>query len=112
MTTILKLLFTALVVNACVQAGRSSWTFYQFEDAVQQAALFSGKGTPDELKARVVAIAGEQQVPLDAETVSVAYQATQTRVRASYVDDVRLVPGGYVYQWNHVIDLDVRRVPY
>ena len=112
MSTIIKLLFTALMVNACVQAGRSSWTFYQFEDAVQQATLFSGKETPEQLKARVVAIAREQQVPLDTETVTVTYQATQARVKASYTDDVKLVPGAYVYRWTHELDLDIRRVPY
>jgi ABC-type Fe3+-hydroxamate transport system substrate-binding protein len=111
MSTIIKLIFTALVLNACVQAGRSSWTFYQFQDAVQQATLFSGKETPEQLKARVIALAGEHQVPLDVATVTVDYQATQARVKGSYTDEVKLVPG-YVYQWDHVLSLDVRRVPY
>jgi len=112
MSTILKLIVTALVLNACVQAGRASWNFYQFEDAVQQAALFSGKETPEQLKARVMVIAGEQQVPLDAETVTVAFQATQARITASYTDDVKLLPGGPPYKWTHDLNLDVRRVPY
>ena len=112
MSTIIKLLFTALMVNACVQAGRSSWNFYQFRDAVQQATIFSGKETPEQLKARVLAIASEQQVPLDSETVTVSYAATQARVKGRYTDDVKLVPGAYVYKWTHELDLDVRRVPY
>jgi len=112
MATLFKLIFTALILNACVQAGRSSWNFYQFQDAVQQATLFSGKETPEQLKARVVALAGEQQVPVDPATVTVAFQATQARVKASYTDVVKLLPGGPPYQWTHVVDLDVRRVPY
>ena len=112
MSTIIKLIFTALVLNACVQAGRSSWNFYQFQDAVQQATLFSGKETPEELKARVMAIAGEQQVPLGVETVSVTFQATQARVKGSYTDEVMLLPGGPPYMWTHELSLDVRRVPY
>ncbi len=112
MSTIIKLIFTALLLNACVQAGRSSWNFYQFQDAVQQAALFSGRETPEQLKARVLTLAREQQVPIDVETVSIAFQATQVRVKGSYVDDVKLVPGGYVYKWTHELNLDVRRVPY
>jgi len=112
MSTIIKLIFTALVLNACVQAGRSSWNFYQFQDAVQQATLFSSKETPEQLKARVVDIAGEQQVPLDAATVTIEYMATQARVKGSYTDDVQLVPGAYTYRWTHELDLDVRRVPY
>ena len=112
MSTIIKLIFTALLLNACVQAGRSSWNFYQFQDSVQQATLFSGRETPEQLKARVLALAREHQVPIDVETVSVAFQATQARVKGSYVDDVKLVPGAYVYKWTHEINLDVRRVPY
>lgn len=112
MSTIIKLLFTALILNACVQAGRSSWNFYQFQDAVQQAALFSGRETAEQLRARVLTLASEQQVPLDTETVSVAFQATQARVKGSYTDEVRLLPGGPPYKWTHEIDLDVRRVPY
>ena len=35
MSTIIKLLITALVLNACFQGGRSAWGFYQFQDEVQ-----------------------------------------------------------------------------
>jgi len=112
MSTILKLIATALVLNACVQAGRASWNFYQFQDAVQQATLFSGKETPEQLKARVLAIAGEQQVPIEADSVSVTFQATQARVTGNYTDDVKLLPGGPPYKWTHELNLDVRRVPY
>ncbi len=112
MSTIIKLLFTALILNACVQAGRSSWTFYQFQDAVQQATLFSGKETPEQLKARVLALAEEHQVPIEPESVDVVFQSTQARVKGSYTDEVKLVPGGPPYKWTHDLNLDVRRVPY
>lgn len=112
MTTFLKLVFTALVLNACVQAGRSAWTFYQFEDAVQQAVLFSSKMTPDQLEARVLALAQEHQVPVKPETVSVTYMQTQATVTGSYTDDVAIVPRAYTYKWTHALDLNVRRMPY
>lgn len=112
MATVIKLIFTALILNACVQAGRSSWTFYQFQDAVQQATLFSGKETPEQLKAQVLKLAADAQVPLDLATVKVTYQATQARVTGSYTDEVKLLPGGKPYLWTHELNLDVRRVPY
>lgn len=112
MATFIKLLVAAVLLNACVQAGRSSWTFYNFQDSVQQATLFSGRETPEQLKARVVALAGEQMVPLDLETVSVTFQATQARVKGSYTDDVKWLPGGSPYKWTHELNLDIRRVPY
>lgn len=112
MGTVIKLVVTALLMNACVQAGRSSWNFYQFQDSVQQATLFSGRETPEQLKARVITLATEQEVPLDLATVSVSYQATQARVKGSYTDEVKLLPGGKPYLWTHELDLDVRRVAF
>ncbi len=112
MSTFLKLAFTALVLNACVQAGRSAWTFYQFEDSVQQAVLFSSSQTAPQVKARIVQLATQQQVPISPDVVEVTYAGTQARVTGQYTDHVKLVPGAYVYDWTHVLDLDVRRVPY
>jgi hypothetical protein len=112
MSTFLKLAFTALVLNACVQAGRSALTFYQFEDSVQQAALFSASQTAPQVKARIVEIATEHEVPIEPAAIEVKYAGTQARITGQYTDHVRLVPGGYVYDWTHVLNLDVRRVPY
>jgi hypothetical protein len=112
MATFFKLALTALVLNACFQAGRSALAFYQFEDSVQQAVLFSAKETPPQVKARIVELAVEQQVPLDPDVVEVKFSGTQARVTGEYTDAVRLVPGAFVYDWTHVLDLDVRRMPY
>lgn len=112
MSTIIKLLLTGLVLNACFQGGRSVWGFYQFEDAVQQAVLFSTTQTPEQLKARIVSIADEQQVTLDAESLSVNFSGTQALIKASYVDEVAVVPGGYKYKWQHVLDSNLRRMAY
>jgi hypothetical protein len=112
MSTVIKLVVTAFVLNACVQLGRSTWTFFQFQDAVQQAVLFSTNQTAEQLKVRVNEIARDLQVPVDPQTVSVTFQNVQARITASYVDDVRLVPGGYVYKWTHAMDLDMRRMAY
>lgn len=112
MSTFLKLAFTALVLNACVQFGRSAWTFYQFEDSVQQAALFSASQTAPQVKARIRQLVDQYQVPMDPEVVDVTYAGTQARITGSYTDKVNVVPGVYVYDWTHALDLDVRRTPY
>jgi len=112
MSTILKFLITALVLNACFQGGRSAWGFYQFQDQVQQAVLFSTTQSPEQLKARINGIADEQQVEIEPETFTVTYQGTQARIRASYTDDVALLPGGRPYQWRHELNVDMRRMAY
>ena len=112
MSTFLKLAFTALVLNACVQFGRSAWTFYQFEDSVQQAALFSASQTAPQLKTRIGQLIGQHQVPMDPTTAEVTYAGTQVHITGGYTDKVKVVPGVYVYDWRHALDLDVRRTPY
>jgi hypothetical protein len=112
MSTVIKLVIKALVLNACFQGGRSAWAFYQFQDSVQQAVLFSATQTPEQLKGRIAALAREQQVDLDAASLSVAFVSTQARIKASYVDDVALLPGGRPYKWTHALDLDMRRMAY
>ena len=83
MSTFLKLAFTALVLNACVQAGRSAWTFYQFEDSVQQAVLFSAE--PDRAAGQGPDRAAGRPVPgADRpDAVEVTYAGTQARVTGS-----------------------------
>jgi hypothetical protein len=112
MSTFIKLVITALVLNACFQAGRSAWGFYQFEDEVQQAVLFSTSQSADQLKARILNVADEMQKELEADTFSVTYQGTQAKIRAAYTDAVALMPGGSKYMWRHELDVDLRRMPY
>lgn len=112
MSTLFKLIVTALVLNACVQLGRSTWAFYQFQDAVQQAVLFSTNQTAEQLKARVAQIAGEQDLPVDPASLGVTFQNVNAKITARYVDDVALLPGAYVYKWTHELDVDMRRMAY
>ncbi len=112
MATFLKLAFTAVVLNACVQFGLSAWTFYQFEDAVQQAALFSQNQTAPQVKARIVKLANEQQLPIDPEGLDVVYSGTQARITGQYTDQVNAVPGVYTYDWTHVLNLNIRRASF
>lgn len=112
MSTIIRLLITALVLNACFQGGRSAWGFYQFQDEVQQAVLFSTTQSPEQLKARIANAAAEMQKELDPETLSVAYLGTQAKIKAAYTDEVPLLPGGPNYKWRHELDVDLRRMAY
>ena len=112
MSTFIKLVITALVLNACFQGGRSAWGFYEFQDEVQQAVLFSTTQTAEQLKARIANAAAEMQKELDPETFSVDYVGTQAKIKAAYTDDVALLPGGPKYRWLHELDVDMRRMPY
>lgn len=112
MSTFIKLLVTALLLNACFQGGRSAWGFYQFQDSVQEAVLFSTTQTAEQLKTRIVGIAAEMDIELDPETLSVVYQSLQAKINAEYTDEVAVLPGATKFKWRHVLALNQRRMAY
>ena len=111
MKTLLKIAVAALVLNAVVQAGLAQWRFFQFKDAVEQAALFSAKLTEEQLATRVLAEAETRGLPLGASAVEVQMTALEATVRARYVEPVTLVPRTYTREWPFELDVTVRRVP-
>ena len=92
MKTILKLLVTVAVLNAAYQAGRVAWTYYQFKDAAQQALIFGGHASPEQLHAQIMTRATEFGVPVAAEDVEVRRSELRTVAQARYTQPVELFP--------------------
>ena len=109
MKTIIKLLVTALVVNATVRLGQSAWAQYQFRDSVQELVLFGSAETPTELKQEIIAEAAEQGVPVGVDDVMVDRQGMLTTAEASYVDPVEVFPR-YIYPVTWTFKVDARRI--
>jgi hypothetical protein len=107
----LKMLLVGLVVNAAARVAMAEYRFYVFEDAVQQEALFSQRSTPAQLEARVAALAEEQEIPLDPETIAVNFTGPQATVSAAYTERVELVPRAYTREWPFELRVSVRRLP-
>lgn len=111
MKTLIKMAVAAVVLNAVVQAGLAQWRFYQFEDAVEQAALFSSKLTEEQLAAQVFAEAERRGLPVEASAIEVRMTTLEASVRLRYVEPVTLVPRTYTREWPFAMDVTVRRVP-
>src|SRR5262245_47388052 len=95
MKTLIKLLLAAIVLTATVQASRAAIRHYSFVDALQEAMLFAGSRTEEELADRVMELAGDHGVPLEPESVSVRREAFLVVVQAPYSADIDLLPGIY-----------------
>lgn len=111
MKTLFKIAIAAVVLNAVVQSGLAQWQFFQFKDAVEQAALFSAKLTEEQLATRVLAEADKRGLPLEASAVEVQMTALDATIRARYVTAVTLVPQTYTREWPFELNITVRRVP-
>lgn len=108
MQTILKLAFGALLILGTVQAGRAAIKHYAFVDAIQEAMLFVGSRTEEELVDRVMEIAADHQVPLEYENLTVRREAFQVLVDGTYTETIEIIPRIWSRRWDFAIDVDVR----
>jgi hypothetical protein len=106
MRTLLKLAVAALLANAGWHLFGGYYPNYKFQDAVEYAAQNGAALTPEALRARVVELSSQFDVPLTEDQVAVARQDTHTTVDVSYKRQIELAPG-FRYPWPFSIHVDV-----
>lgn len=111
MSTVIKLVVAALLLNACARVGLAALKQYQFQDAVQQALLFAPDASEADLTQRIVELAEEYRVPLDPADVAFRRERSELFVEAPYVEEVPLVPFVYSQAWTFTPATSVRHVP-
>jgi hypothetical protein len=100
---IVKLAAFVLVANALYQVTPVALRRFQFKDALEQLALYAQKSSDAELVERAVALAAENNVPLQPEDVVVRHEPGAIHIQATYVETLRFLPR-YDYQWQFDID--------
>jgi len=109
MKTLIKLLIAVAIINATARYGLSTWTQYQFRDAVQQILLFGSGASTDDLENEIMMEADRQDVPLEREKLDVQQRDMVVTAEASYLDEIELVPG-YKYPKTWTFNIEVRHV--
>jgi hypothetical protein len=105
MRTLIKLVIAALVLHGTWRLGSAYLTRYRFEDDLQRLAQFAGEGSEEVLRDRVVTLAREYQVPLNAEAIRVTRSPGQLLIETSYTQGVQILP---LYQFPWRFDTRVR----
>jgi len=93
MKLIIKLLIVALVANAAWRIGSAYLSYYRFKDAVTEAAQFGRAKNDEQLRARVMELAQEYDIPLAENAVSVSRDINHTTIDASFERTIDVVPG-------------------
>jgi len=93
MTTIIKLVLAFALLTAAFQGARATMSNYQFEDAVEQALLFSPNASDAEITEQVMTLAAEYGLPVAAEDIAISERASDRTVDISYSADVAFIPG-------------------
>ena len=107
--TVLKLAFVALLANAAWHMVGAYWPYYKFKDGVQYAAEYRGDSSDEALRAKILELASQFEVPVADADVSVTHEEGRTIVRLSYVQPVDLAPG-FTYPWPFTVLVDTSTV--
>jgi hypothetical protein len=105
MKVIIKLAIVALLANAAFHVMTAYAAYYKFTDGVQQTALFGNDKSLSQLRARVSALAGELDIPLDDEDFTITREENHTKVDGAYVRSIDLLPG-YTRPWTFSFHVD------
>jgi hypothetical protein len=106
MKTILKLILVVLILNAAYRVGSAYWTHYKFQDSIQQMAQFSEHAAPEELRTKILELAGTQDVPIDPDKLTVTRGNRRIDVDGSYFRDLEIVPR-FKRRWDFTIRVTV-----
>jgi hypothetical protein len=102
---IVKLAMVALLANAVYRIGVEYVTYIKFRDAIRDAAMFKAK-SEDDLRARIVAIADDYDLPQDDGDIQISREERVWRVDGSYRKPIEIVPR-FQYDWPFTYSLEV-----
>ena len=93
MITIIKLVLVIALLTATFQGARAILSNYQFEDAVEQALLFAPNATDAEVVDKVMSLAYEYGLPVEAGNITITQRAADRIVEVTYAAPIPFIPG-------------------
>jgi len=88
----LRIGIAVAVINGSARTALVYWSFYQFEDAAQQLAVFGWQTPPDVLRSTALGKANELFIPIGEEQIVVTREGPRTLIQASYEHPVEYFP--------------------
>jgi len=104
MKLLIKLAIVALLANAVFRVGTEYITYIKFRDAIRDAAMFKAK-TDDELRKRIMELAGDYEIPLDEDAVTIRREERHVFVEGSYKKQVEIAPR-FEFDWPFTWSID------
>lgn len=104
----IRLLVLGLVVHAGVRIVPVFWHYLKFKDAVIEAATFSARQTPEQLREKVARLAEEHSVPVTLDEITVTREDEVTHVWTAWQAQLEYLPTRF-YPYDFIVDVDGRR---
>jgi hypothetical protein len=95
---ILKLALVALIANAVWRVGSVYAEYYKFKDAVQETTQYAADKTDDDLRARIMELASEYDLPIDDGDFTLSHSGDHTITNGAFTRPIELLPS-YRYPW-------------
>jgi len=104
---ILKLLVAALIANAAWHTMSAYASYWKFKDAVTQTTQFGNDKSLATLKARILQLAMDYDLPIDGDdfTITRSRETLHTVVDGTYARDIEFAPG-FVRPWSFPFHID------
>ena len=102
---IIKLALAALIAHAAWRLGSAYASFYKFKDSVEQTAQYGPDKSNAELKARVLELASQYDIPLDEDDLTIELKENHTIIDGQFSNNIELVPG-YKRPWPFSFHVD------
>jgi hypothetical protein len=88
----LRIGIAVAVINAAARTGLVYWSYYQFEDAAQQLAVFGRDTNTEVLRSSAYEKAAELLIPIAEDQIVVTRDGPLTHIQASYEHPVEYFP--------------------
>ena len=102
---VIKLAIPLLIAHALYRSVPVFVNYYQFRDAVKEAALFSKDRADNEIAQRVMDLAVRHDIPLDPESIQIRREKQYTYIDANYVQDIEWIPT-YRRPWTFKVEVE------
>ena len=108
MKTIIKIAITLLILTACFNASRASFTNYQFEDAVHEQLLFDPRASDKEIVEMITKIASAYDLPVEVDNIHIRQAGQEIHVEMSYTRNIVLIPRLFEREWTFMPSTSTR----
>lgn len=105
MKSLIKLVIVVLLANALWRVSSAYMSFYRFRDALTDVAVHSKALTDEQLREKVIELAGAHDEPIAASAISIRRDERHTFIEGSYTKPVAVLPG-YEYPWPFSLKVD------
>ena len=95
---VIKLALAALIANAAWHVGSVYASYYKFKDAVQETTQYGADKSDDDLRARIVELGTEYDLPVTDDSFSLSRSGEHTITDGAFTQPIEVLPS-YRYKW-------------